>query len=230
MAIGFIKDAFSGIPHVMASTDGNEIKLKSITEFGKSIISDFNFDKNDIAHTVPIGFMFTGFISEKQEISPKKIVTIDAAKNLVHAGSTKNILVRSKVNAIDLEINKFKNSLNKLNAVAFKASAFKTSQRKSEFIRRAKSGKVIFNERLSQIEINPKFVFSHIEKELLTNEFSQGFMRKTADRIAPKKGTNRRVMRRAKILTEITSESAPKKKKPISERIDKARKQVKYGR
>lgn len=229
MKAGFIKDAFSGMPHVMAFLEHDDVKLKSITEFGKSIITDFNFNKKDISNTIPVGFIFTGFITESDS---EKVETKINAKNdkLAYVSSQKNVILRSKINARDTNIKKFNSAIDKLNAISFKAEAFRHSTKKSEFLRRVNSGKVVFDECFAKIDINPKFAFSHVEKELISNTFGSGFIRKSADKDMMRGPKNRRVLRRARVLTDLSKESQPKSKNNISVRIENARKQVKNGR
>lgn len=227
MKIGFIKDAFGGIPHVMATMSGDEIELKTITEFGKSIVSDFDFDVKDIANTIPVGFMFTGFIGEKAE---NNVAPHVSSKTFSYVGSVKENFVPNPRNAIGVSISKFSNTIDKINAVSFKASAFKTATRKSEFQRRINSGKVIFDEQLRKTALNPKFAFSHVENELLHGSFSEGFIRRTAEKTAKPKAEKRRAARRSRALEELSSGDEKTKKMSFLARIEKAKKEVKNGR
>jgi hypothetical protein len=228
--IGFIKDAFSGMPHVMASTDGNKVEVKSITEYGKSIISDFNFDVKNISNTIPVGFVFTGFVSEKTNNDLVNTENVASQKSFTFSSSIKNSFTEKKPNITGVSINRFKNILDKANAVEFKVSAFKNATRKSEFLRRVGSGKVIFNQQLRKVYANPKFAFSEVEEDLIRGAFTEGFIRKSADKTAAVKPKNRRTARRAETLEMLSSGSKPKQKETLISRMQKAKRDVKNGR
>jgi hypothetical protein len=226
MKIGFVKDAFGGMPHVMATEQNGNIQVKSITEFGKSIINDFDFDSNNISTTIPDGFMFTGFFDKtgKEETlsSEKKL----RQKSFVYAGFFHEKSLSNQKNVSSILINKFSNSVDKINAIAFKAAAFKTSSRRSEFLNRVNTGKVLFDQPLGRIVQNPKFSFSHVEEEILRDSFGDGFIRKTAKKTKAK----RRLSRRARLLSNLNNEDSYGSGKTTLSRIDKARKDVKNGR
>jgi hypothetical protein len=230
MKIGFIKDVFSGMPHVVASMENEVIHVKSITEFGKSIIEDFDFDKKDIGATVPVGCVFTGFFADNNTLQVLQKETRVKQENFAYVGKSIKGTSRRKINAIGLEMNKFTNGINKINVIAFKAESFKNSVRRSTFIRRIHSGKIIFNEKMGRIELNPKFAFSGIEKEILNSSFGKSFIRKSADKQIMQSSDKRRVARRAKVLLELSGGERSHEKQQISERIDKARRQVKNGK
>lgn len=230
MKIGFIKDVFSGMPHVMASMENEVIHVKSITEFGKSIIDEFDFDEKNISANVPVGCVFTGFFADKNNLQVPEKETQVKQENFAYAGKSINDISHRKINAIGLEMNKFTNSTNKINAIAFKAESFKNSVRRSNFIRRMHSGKIIFNEKMGRIELNPKFAFSSIEKEVLNSSFGKSFIRKSADKEIMQSSDKRRVARRAKVLLGLAGGDRSHEKQQISERIDKARRQVKNGK
>jgi hypothetical protein len=230
MKIGFVKDAFSGMPHVMASKNGEKIEVKSITEYGKSIVADFNFDVKNISNTIPVGFIFTGFVSQPHETDDLRIEKIVAKKDLRLSGSFKNDSSNKKPNATSVAISKFSVAIDKINAVEFKATAFKNSTKKSEFLRRINSKKVLFDERLRTIVKNPRFAFSEVEKDLIHSQFTDGFIRKAADKDMSKKPKNRRMSRRAEALENLSSESEMNPKSRIALRMQKARKDVKRGR
>ena len=226
MKIGFVKDAFGGMPHVMATEQNGNIKVKSITEFGKSIINDFDFDSNNISMTIPDGFMFTGFFEKtgKEELSnsEKKL----RQKSFVYSGSFNEKSLQKENTVSSVLINRFSNSINKINVIAFKAATFKNSSKRSEFLNRINTGKVLFDQRLGRIVQNPKFSFSHVEEEILRDSFGDGFIRKTAEKTKAK----RRVSRRARILSNLNDVDDSGSNKTILSRIDKARKDVKNGR
>jgi hypothetical protein len=226
MKIGFVKDAFGGMPHVMATEQNGNIQVKSITEFGKSIINDFDFDSNNISTTIPDGFMFTGFFEKtgKEEAvsSEKKL----RQKSFAYAGFFHEKSLSNQKNVSSILINKFSNSVDKINVIAFKAAAFKTSSRRSEFLNRINTGKVLFDQRLGRIVQNPKFSFSHVEEEILRDSFGDGFIRKTAEKTKAK----RRLSRRARLLSNLNNEDSYGLGKTTLSRINKARKDVKNGR
>lgn len=230
MKIGFIKDVFSGMPHVVASMENEVVHVKSITEFGKSIIEDFDFDEKNISATVPVGCVFTGFFADKNNLQVPEKETRVKQENFTYAGKSINDISLRKINAIGLEMKKFTNSINKINVIAFKAESFKNSLRRSTFIRKTHGGKIIFNQKIGRIELNPKFAFSGIEKEILNSSFGKSFIRKSADKQIMQSSDKRRVARRAKVLLELSGGERSHEKQQISERIDKARRQVKNGK
>lgn len=223
MRIGFVKDAFGGMPHVMATDNDGRIEVKSITEYGKSIVNDFRFDSDNISATIPDGFVFTGFF-EKSSVSgigdnERKI----RQKSFAYTGSfTSNSTIKARA-VSGVLIAKFSGSLNKLNAIAFKAAVFKNSAKRGDFLSRINKGKVLFDERLARVSTNPKFSFSHIEEEIIRDLFGDGFIRKTAE----KTKVNRRTARRARLLDNLNDKD---KNKNILSRINKARKDVKNGK
>jgi hypothetical protein len=226
MKIGFIKNAFGNMPHAVATEADGKIEVKSITEFGKSIINNFDFDKDNISSTLPEGFVFTGFtekaIPAEFEQSPDHVKT----KSLAYSCSFTAEQIGKKSAVSNISINKFTNSADKLNAISFKASAFKSSSRRGEFLARISSKKILFDQRLARVSNNPKFAFSHLEEEGLKSYFSDGFMRKTAQKTT----LNRRAARRARVLSSMNEEEKSKPKKNILSRINTARKDVKNGR
>lgn len=226
MKIGFVKDAFGGVPHVMATENDGHIEVKSITEYGKSIINDFDFDSKNISRTIPDGFIFTGFFEKTSASSESKTETKLREKSFSYVGSFESQMPTKGRTVSNAVISKFSTSVNKLNAVAFKASAFKNSTKRSEFLNRINSGKVLFDQRLARIAKNPKFAFSHVEEEIIRDSFGDGFIRKAAE----KGKSNRRVSRRARVLANLNDEKSSSTKKNILLRIDKARKDVKNGR
>jgi hypothetical protein len=230
MKIGFVKDAFSGMPHVMASKNGDKIEVKSITEYGKSIVADFDFDVKDISNTIPVGFIFTGFVSQSNKTDDLKIEKIVNKKDLKLSESFKSYSSKKKPNPTSVAINKFSVAMDKINAIEFKATAFKNSTKKSEFLRRINSKKVLFDERIRAIAKNPKFVFSEVEKDLIQSEFTNGFIRKAANKTTSSKPKNRRMSRRAEALESLSSESEMNPKSRIALRMQKARRDVKRGR
>lgn len=226
MKIGFVKDAFGGMPHVMATEQNGNVQVKSITEFGKSIINDFDFDSNNISMTIPDGFMFTGFFEktgkEESSISEKKL----RQKSFVYSGSFNEKSSQKEKTVSSALINKFSSSIDRINVIAFKAAAFKNSSKRSEFLNRINTGKVLFDQRLGRIVQNPKFSFSHVEEEILRDSFGDSFIRKTAEKTKAK----RRVSRRARLLSNLNDEDASGSNKTTLSRIEKARKDVKNGR
>lgn len=226
MKIGFVKDAFGGIPHVMATENNGRIEVKSITEYGKSIINDFDFDSKNISTTIPDGFMFTGFFEKTGMEKEVKQEHKFREKSFLYAGSFEIDSPSKNRTVSSVAISRFATSINRINAIAFKASAFKNSTKRSEFLNRINNGKVLFDQRLARITKNPRFSFSHVEEEILRDSFGDGFIRKTAEKT---KG-NRRVARRARILTNLNEDKNVNTGKTILSRIDKARKDVKNGR
>lgn len=226
MRIGFVKDAFGGVPHVMATDNNGRIEVKSITEYGKSIINDFNFDSADISKTIPDGFMFTGFFEKngvEESVKPEKKFR---EKSFLYVDSFGKKSPSRKHNISNALIAKFSNSTDKINAVMFKAAAFKNSAKRSELLNRINSGKVLFDQRIARVKQNPKFSFSHIEEEIIRDSFGDGFIRKTAQ----KTKTKRRVARRASALMKLNDNQDAGIEKNILLRMDKARKDVKNGR
>lgn len=226
MKIGFVKDAFGGMPHVMATEQNGKVQVKSITEFGKSIINDFDFDSSNISATIPDGFMFTGFfekVGTEENLSSEKKVR---QKSFIYSGSFSEKSLRKEKTVSSVLMNRFSNSIDKINVIAFKAAAFKNSSKKSEFLNRINTGKVLFDQRLGRVVQNPKFSFSHVEEEILRDSFGDGFIRKTAEKTKAK----RRVSRRARLLSNLNNEDTSASNKTTLSRIEKARKDVKNGR
>lgn len=228
MKVGFVKDAFRGMPHVMATISNNEIQVKSITEFGKSIISETSFRANDIANTIPAGFVFTGF-SEKSVVldSETKIAAVDTPV-FSYSGSVSNVVSNQKLRASSLSLSKFAKPHAKINAVAFKAGAFKNSSKKSELLRKIASGKVIFNDSLGKVLVNSKNPLGHIEYDLIKSSFSDSFIRKTVEKTFTFT-TSRRAARRAKALLGDRSPRTATGE-PLMARVSVARKQIRHGR
>lgn len=226
MRIGFVKDAFGGMPHVMATDNDGSIEVKSITEYGKSIVNDLKFDPDKISTTIPDGFIFTGFFEkngvEKSANSEKKF----REKSFLYVDSFGRKSPSKSNNISNALIAKFSNSADKINAVVFKAAAFKNSAKRGELLNRINSGKVLFDQRMARVKQNPKFSFSHIEEEIIRDSFGDGFIRKTAQ----KTKTKRRVARRASVLMKLNENQNAGTENNIMSRMDKARKDVKNGR
>ena len=230
MKIGFVKDAFGGMPHVMATIDNGRVEVKSITEFGKSIIADFDFDRENIARTIPVGFVFTGFVEKAISAQDSQIEVQTRQKSYTYSDSTRVAKAGGRISAANTSLSKFKNSGDKINAIAFKAKIFNTSSRRGEFFQRITSGKVLFNQRLAKISLNPKFAFSHVEHEAVRDSFGDGFIRKAADKDYGRAGENRRVLRRSRALTNLGGEETAFNGKSVLSRMDMARKDIKHAR
>ena len=230
MKIGFVKDVFGGMPHVMATSRDKKIEVKAITEYGKSIVSDFNFDVYDIKSTVPDGFIFTGFFEngESEEVQPA--VSVVEKKSYRYVATVKNDRSSNSESIEDMPIRAFSSVINKLNAISFKTSNFKKLNKKSEFKRRIKSGKVFFDEESRSIKSHPKARFGKIETDLIYGQFGQGFIRRAAGRKTADTPSSRRLVRRTKTLGNITRESMSSKSDSISARVVHARNEIRHAR
>lgn len=230
MKIGFIKDVFGRMPHVMATSNNNKIQVKAITEYGKSIVSDFNFDVQDIKSTIPDGFIFTGFFEngESEEDKPAAVVIEKKSYRYVNTVTNDRNLNRDPIE--NAPIKSFSSIVNKLNAISFKTSNFRNLKKKSELKRRIKSGKVFFDEKSRSVKSHPKAKFGKIEAELIYGQFGQGFIRRTAERKTADTSLGRRLLRRANTLENITRKSNPHEADSISTRFFYARNEIRNAR
>jgi hypothetical protein len=230
MKIGFIKDVFGGMPHVVATSNNEKIQVKAITEYGKSIVSDFNFDVYNIKSTVPDGFLFTGFFENSEIVEDEPVSKAIEKKSYRYISTVKNERSSNRDPIENTPIRSFSSAVNKLNAISFKTSNFKNLKKKSEFKRRIKSGKVFFDEKSRAVKSHPKAQFGQIETELIYGQFGQGFIRKTANRKTAETSSSRRLARRAKTLESITRESMASQKESISARVSYTRNEIKHAR
>lgn len=230
MKIGFIKDVFGGMPHVMATSNNEKIQVKAITEYGKSIVFDFNFDAYNIKSTMPDGFIFTGFFENSEMVEHEPASKAVEKKSYRYVATVKNNRGSNRDPIENTPIRAFSSVVNKLNAISFKTSNFKNLKKKSEFKRRIKSGKVFFDEKSRALKSHPKAQFGQIETELIYGQFGQGFIRRTAKRKTADISSSRRLSRRAKTLENITRESMAGKKESISAQVSYARNEIKNAR
>lgn len=230
MKIGFVKDVFGGMPHVMATSNNEKIQVKAITEYGKSIVSNFNFDVHNIKSTVPDGFIFTGFFENGESEEEQPVTAVIEKKSYRYVATVKNDTKSNRDPIEDAPIRSFSSVVNKLNAISFKTSNFKKLNKKSEFKRRIKSGKVFFDEKSRSIKSHPKSQFGKIETELIYGQFGQGFIRRAAERKSADTFLGRRLSRRAKTLESITRESMNNESDSISTRVVHARNEIRHAR
>jgi hypothetical protein len=230
MKIGFIKDVFGGMPHVMATSNNEKIQVKAITEYGKSIVSDFKFDIHDIKSTVPDGFIFTGFFENSKTTEDEPVSKTIEKKSYRYVATVNNSKNSNQDPIENTPIRAFSSAINKLNAISFKTSNFKNLKKRSEFKRRIKSGKVFFDEKSRAIKSHPKAQFGKIETELIYGQFGQGFIRRTAKRKTADTSSSRRLARRTKTLESITRESMTGQKESISALVSHARNEIKNAR
>lgn len=229
MKIGFVKEVFGSVPHIAAFENNGKIEVKSITSFGETIINDFDFDKQNIGSSIPAGFMFTGFFENPESSSEKQIAKSQPLGSLVFSKSVVKNTTSSKSPIFGIGISKFKHSSNKVNAVSFKASRFRNLTKRGELVRRIDGRKTALDSRLRKITSNRNNEFSEIAEIQMRADFTDGFIRKSFEKIALDKKVSRRIDRRSKTLENLASTSRVDRNSTLSLRIERTRKEVKRG-
>lgn len=230
MKIGFIKDVFGSVPHVAAFDNEGTIEVKSITSFGERIVSDPRFNTNNIKSSLPDGFVFTGFFEKADDTDAGESNKIKKVANHRFVGSTRIGSSVKNSYVITGSISEFKNAINKLNAIAFKAAKFKNLTKRGELLRRLDSQKTNIDLRSRRLSSNKKNLFSDIQENQIKADFGDGFVRKSVQKISISVPSGRRAERRSKALSEMASQSRVNRKSPLYLRIEKTREEVRHGR
>lgn len=224
--ISIIKDVFTNTPHVIAVDDDGLIKIKALTEYGKSIISENEYISDYISLGIPDGFVKTDFkelsptmrevfnsafsdadwnSSKLAQISSKAINTqktksfIDRRKNLLNQNKFKNPSSRS--------LFKFRNKTNKINILNYKAKTFKDNAASSSLAEKIKSNELAFDTKSNKFFAkNNSALAAYKLEEIIKDTKNERLMRRAQNEQNKKeqtllKGAKRRAARRALMLS-----------------------------
>lgn len=216
MEVGFIKEVFRDIPHAIATRDVDGIRIKGLTEYGKTLASELNQAQSSLHDSIPVGFVFTGFLSQTTisndvksliDVGNSAATTQQRSIKLLTSVKTQRIITNSKksrqFNASVIPLGKIKSIKNKTNAVSFKANAFLVNKKRSALAQKVKAGQIGINTELGTIKEMPFNQFSSQYVEETIGRYGNSFVRKA---VSIKSNSNeqigsRRANRRAKSLS-----------------------------
>lgn len=215
--IGFVKEAFRGVPHIVAIKSGPDVHIKALTEFGNSIMRDGLNMGADGIQRMPDGFVFSGFMPLNQsystivkssfpEIETKQLSNISINKP-VNQVVSRHLLKKSTHGPEQVVLKPIlntKSNFDKSILVSFKALSFKKFSRRTKFAQNIKAGFVAADMQRAQIKAIPSSRFSHQLVDEVKNIYGEGFIRKTLilskDNLFPS-SSSRRAMRRSYSIT-----------------------------
>lgn len=216
MEVGFIKEVFREIPHVVATRDANGIRIKGLTEYGKTLASELDLTRSALQDSIPAGFVFTGFLSQKNISNEVKSLLSngDSAPAVVHDSIKIRTSVKTqrmvsiykksnKLNASFRPLSTMNGIANKTNAVSFKANAFLVNKKRSALAQKIKAGQIGINPHLGTIREIPSNQFSSQYVEESIGRYGNSFVRKAVSTKSNslERGPSRRANRRAKSLS-----------------------------
>jgi hypothetical protein len=225
--ISIVKDVFTNTPHVMAISSDEEIKIKAITEYGKLIIKEYNYQNGYINAGVPDGFVKTDF----KQLTPNMEKMFSAAfdeigwntqkvnemtTKIINYQKTKSFISRNanirKSNSFkspsSRSLFKFKNKINKINILNYKAKTFKDNNTTSALVEKIKSRELAFDRKTNTIAAKKNDLFSQNTLDLINQDsknirlLRRHFGEKNEDFINMAKKYKRRTLRRATKISE----------------------------
>lgn len=235
--ISIVKDVFTNTPHVIAISSGEEIKIKAITEYGKLIIKEYNYQNEYPNAQTPDGFIKTDF----KQLTPNMEKMFSAAfdeigwntqkvneitTKIINHQKTKSLISRNsnikKSNSFkspsSRSLFKFKNKLNKINILNYKAKTFKDNATTSTLVEKVKSRDLAFDTKTNILVAKKDNLFSKNTLELIIQDsknmrlLRRHFGEKNEDVINITKEHNRRALRRAAKISEKELFDAAEKK------------------
>lgn len=219
-SVSIIKDVLRNTPHAIAVDDGDKFAVKSLTEFGASLI-DGVFSRNSYASkNLPAGFVATEFKQANDSVQ-RILDGINFEDSVVDVVAHKENQIQKKMHHTDRRSNKtstntfrspssrgldkFKTPLEKINIVDFKARLFASASKNSEGLSAIKNDSHIgFNEKSSQLiarDVNglASVAISRIVQHISQKEIVRARLSIKGLRV---ESPSRRANRRALFLTE----------------------------
>jgi hypothetical protein len=222
--ISIIKDALRNMPHAIAIDDDSKFIVKSLTEFGNSLIDGVVSRESYATKSLPAGFVATDFKeinSSVQRIvdginfdSPEVIVPstpiVTSQKKILNASrfpsETKTNGFRSPSSR---GIDKFKSPIEKINIVDFKARLFSSSSRRSEVFSSIKNNqKIGFDKKSGQLISREANSLASIAINRIVERIGQKAIVRAhvAEKTANPESPSRRANRHAEFLVESKRE------------------------
>lgn len=231
--ISVVKDVFTNTPHVIAVSEGEGVKVKALTEYGQSIINEYGNEKEYADWSTPDGFIKTEF----KQLTPQMKQVFDSAfseigwtnikineittKTLTHQ-KVKSFLNRthngqsgnSFKNPSSSSLRKFRDKVNKINILNYKAKTFKDNTATSSLVEKVKSHELAFdaiNNIVSSRENRP-FASQKLEAIISdtknTRLLRRGIGIKNIEDASTLKKVSRRAKRRASNISSIQEEKS----------------------
>jgi len=224
--ISIVKDVFTNTPHIIAVSDNDSVKVKALTEYGKSIIEDYKFVNGYTKAAIPDGFVKTEF----KELSPQMQEMFDAAfsqvgwnneqinkitNKVVNQQKVKSFLDRTSnenrrnhfKNPSSRSLFRFRDKANKINILNYKAKTFKDNSTTSSLVEKVKSHELAFDIKYSvMLAKNNNPLSSYRLETIIQDSKNVRLLRRGVDSETKQdalifKGKKRRVVRRASVLS-----------------------------
>lgn len=223
--VSIIKDVLRNTPHAIAVDEGDKFFIKSLTEFGNSLVDGVSSRQQYTQKQLPAGFLATDFKQASAAVQTilNGIHFSDEEINIVSA-SIKNQQKKMHHTVRELSeiksdgfrspssrsLNKFKSPIEKMNIVDFKARLFSSSAKRSESFSIIKNNQNIgFNGKTGQLVARDANGLASLAINRIVERIGQRPIVRT--HVAVKTGLieslSRRVNRRADFLTERETQS-----------------------
>jgi hypothetical protein len=228
--ISVVKDVFTNTPHVIAVSSGEETKVKALTEYGQLIIRE-NHDKYENWGT-PDGFVKTEFKqltpqmekifnSAFSDIGWTDVKIKEIATKAISHQKVKSFLDRTSRqtsndsfrNPSSTSLKKFKNKINKINILNYKAKTFKDNTATSSLVEKVKSHELAFDSINNVISPNKRNPFALQKLEHLVSDskntrlLRRGLATKNKQDVSMFKNARRRTIRRAINISQEETKS-----------------------
>lgn len=229
--ISIVKDVFTNTPHVIAVSDGEDIKVKALTEYGHSIVSEYGKNSDYKTWSTPDGFVKTEF----KQLTPQMQQVFDSAfsetnwtnqkineiatKALSHQ-KVKSFMDRTSSqsggnsfrNPSSTSLRKFKDKINKINILNYKAKTFKDNSATSSLVEKVKSNELAFDSIKNVISSKGKNPLASQKLEQIVSDtkntrlLRRGIGVKNSEEVSMFKNIRRRAARRASMISTKSNE------------------------
>lgn len=235
--VSIIKDVFTNTPHVIAVLSNETIKMRAVTEYGKSIINEYQLQNGYTTASVPDGFVKTDFkkltpnmekmfsaVFDEIGWNPQKVNELTT--KAINYQKSKSFMSRnsnapksdSSRSPSSRSLFKFKNKINKINIVNYKAKIFKDNSKTSSLIEKIKSSELAFDSINNTIVGKNSNSFAQNKLESIIQDsknarlLKRNFGEKNADFASMTKNYNRRTIRRATKISDDLLFDEPEQK------------------
>jgi len=231
--VSIIKDVFTNTPHVLAVENSEQlVSVKALTEYGQSIIDEGFSAQQYNSWKLPDGFTKTEF----KELTPDMQKIFDASfenakwtnvkanelitkaishqkyKSFVNRTTSKQEHKSNFKNPSNDSLRKFRNKINKITILNYKAQLFKDNSKTSSLVDKIKSNELAFdsiNNIISTKQDN-NFALDALEKIVIDSQnlrlLRRGMGTKNSEDVLFVKTKKRRTLRRAKSLHDDSTD------------------------
>jgi hypothetical protein len=215
------------MPHAIAVDDGQKFMVKSLTEFGGSLIAGVNSKSSYMQNQLPAGFVATDFkeataavqkIADGISFESSEIISTSSSLSETQKKIINGTRKLSKEKSGGLRspssraLDKFKSPIEKLNIVDFKARLFSSSTRRSEGFSSIKNNRDIgFDKKSGQLIARDANSLASVAINRIVERIGQKSVLRlhVASKSSMPESSSRRANRHADYLVESERESNP---------------------